>query len=788
MPASATARWIRADWRAHTGQAALTAGIVAAVVAWLLLAAMLLEGANSPWAALHARTRGADVLLYLPPGTPVAGLSTLPGIEQASAPAPAIAATMDQGAIRSPVELRAEPDTEPAMSAPVVIAGSWLSSAQPDGVVVEASLAAATRLRPGSAIVIAGPGKATIAARVAGIAQTADQGPYPDWSPGLIWVTPALAGRADPGLGQSSEVVGLRLARRCATCVASAVDEVSSALGTPVQRSVSWQSVSQSMAASGWLLGELLLVFGVIALAAAGCAIANVTAARALAQRQSLAMLQVIGFTRGQVARALLAEGLLLALAGTAAGLLAARALAWVLPTVTRTPGGLPVTFAPLPGGVVAVIAGGTVGAVAIATGVQAWRAGRVSPVAVVAGAPPRGRPARLARVSLAARCPAPLVLGARDAFARRVPAGLTIAGVAIPMALITVALACWATIDGFTTDPGRISLSAALTAYPDGEGAAAAQAQVAGDHQVLAAYPGAQFEAELPGQAGTFTARAMGTVRDPYPFRVTRGRMFAAPGEAVASQRLLGQLRLGVGGYVAVTVGSSPMIFQVVGQVIDPTGDGDVLDFPMDALAATGPAAPQFLSLVLRPGQGPSAAADALRAASGGHLDVRPVASPADALGLVRAVIVISVVILAAIGLANLLTMTQVTLRDRLPDVGVLAAIGLTPAQVTATLVVSIAALAVIGVLAGTAAGLVAAYWLINAQGSAIGLGWGIEPPLSAPGLIAVMAAVAVAVGTATALLHVRRSVLARDGSVRVTPAAAMAGGPVLDRGGRPA
>ena len=43
-------------------------------------------------------------------------------------------------------------------------------------------------------------------------------------------------------------------------------------------------------------------------------------------------------------------------------------------------------------------------------------------------------------------RLPAALVLGVRDALTRRLPAALTVAGVAIPMAMITIALACWST------------------------------------------------------------------------------------------------------------------------------------------------------------------------------------------------------------------------------------------------------------------------------------------------------------------------------------------------------
>ena len=63
-PASrGTGRWIRADLRAHRSQSAVTIAVITGVVAALVLAVMLLEGALNPWQGLFSRTRGADVLV-----------------------------------------------------------------------------------------------------------------------------------------------------------------------------------------------------------------------------------------------------------------------------------------------------------------------------------------------------------------------------------------------------------------------------------------------------------------------------------------------------------------------------------------------------------------------------------------------------------------------------------------------------------------------------------------------------------------------------------------------------
>jgi putative ABC transport system permease protein len=119
-------------------------------------------------------------------------------------------------------------------------------------------------------------------------------------------------------------------------------------------------------------------------------------------------------------------------------------------------------------------------------------------------------------------------------------------------------------------------------------------------------------------------------------------------------------------------------------------------------------------------------------------------------------------IVILGLIGLTSLLTASAVGLRDHLRDVGVLRAMGLTPSQLMTTLVTSTTVLAIIGVAAGTAAGLAVAARLINAGAQAYGIGSGIARPPSAAG-IAVAVGIAVAAASGAAMLPARRAVRAR-------------------------
>src|ERR1700750_1095723 len=151
-----TLRWARADLRARRGQALVTVAVVAGVVTALMLATMLLQGAVTPWQQLFSRTHGADALIYFQNGTNTKELRYVAGIREIGKPYQAASATLEQSAVKSPVELRAMTPTLPAMSAPLLVAGTWLRPSAPDGAVIEASFAQAVHVGVGDRITVLG--------------------------------------------------------------------------------------------------------------------------------------------------------------------------------------------------------------------------------------------------------------------------------------------------------------------------------------------------------------------------------------------------------------------------------------------------------------------------------------------------------------------------------------------------------------------------------------------------------------------------------------------------------
>ncbi|MEV0997772.1 FtsX-like permease family protein [Nonomuraea sp. NPDC050202] len=744
----AGSRWIRADLRARTGQAVLTVLAVAGIVAALITAATLLEDGTNPWRSLSAQTDGAHVWIYTK-DSPQVALGAIDGVTQTAGPYRSAPVTVAQNGKKEPASLRAMPATPPAVAHPVVAEGRWLDPSQPDGVVVERSFAGSLGLRIGAPFTIITINGERHTLYVRGIADSADQGFYPEWTPGLAYVLPYMLDRIEPMLGRSEWVTGLRLADPEASQVVS--QRVVVLLEDRLQRVYTWREVRAAMELDNRLLGTLLALFGVVGLVAAALALANAAGGRVLGQLRDLATLKSMGFTRGQVALLLLVEHGALGLLGVAIGTL----VGWGVMAAMLGAG----SVAPIP--VLAIVAG-TALVVLAAVGVPAWRGGRTPPIPDVPAAPPRGHLSRLARLALLVRLPPALVLGTRDAFTRRVPAFLTAFGLAVPMMMTTIGLGVWATLDNFSAHPEQVGQYAALYVRPGKEDPAVAERLAAQDKDVAEVYPGTDVNALAPGEARSVRVRAIGSSTSPYPFPVVEGRMYARQGEAVAGQGLLDLLGIKIGDRVRLTVGGTPLIVRIVGRTVEPEQDGEVLSVGLDSLAAKDSVPPEYYALALKPGADPLEVRGRLLAVSEEGLDVQAAVNPADRLAIIRVVIVALIAVLTLIGLANLLTASALGLRDHAFDLAVLKAMGLTPRQVMATLVTGTGLLVVLGVGVGTVAGISVVTGLIDWQGHTSGVGAGIG---RAPSPLTLAVAVLVAVGTAlaVALIPARRAARAQ-------------------------
>ncbi|MFJ4429238.1 ABC transporter permease [Streptomyces bobili] len=745
----ATLRWAHSDLRTHRGEALFLVLATAGIVASLLLATALFGYATNPWQRVFTQARGAHVWLHTGPTAAADRLAALDGVESVAGPYPVAATTVTSRGARASVELRGTPEP-PTVGRPLLAAGRWLDPATPDGVVLEGRLARALVAEPGDTLALPGT---TRALTVLGIADSAEPRYRPGDRPGLVWALPSAV--PDP----DSQVTGLRLTDPDDTDYA--VQRAVTVLGSGAVSEVStWQQARAEAQGDNRLLGQVLGLFGLGALVAAGLAVHGAIGTRIRGHLRDISVLKAIGFTPGQVVRIFLLQHVAYALLGATAAAALVQALGSLVPGRLGDAVGV---WQNLPGHAVALVSVpvAVVLFIGATTGLAAWRAGRVPPVpvprpAAVAG----GRLSGVARRALGLRLPPALVLGWHKAFTRRTRSVATVARLALPLLLIVVALSAWTTIDRFRGSPEETGLPTALTVHADaGLSDRDTRALLERDPQVAAAYPGVEVAALVPGQTATIALRGLGTREDPYPYSLADGRPAHGRDEAVAGQGLLDLLDVRVGDWVRMTVGEQPQILHIVGRSIEPENAGRVISTSLDTLRENDPGlGPTLYQLRLRPGADPGTVAGRLATAGEGRLDVHAVTNPADGLSPLRGVFVGLIAVLALIGLIELLTTIGGTVREGERDLLALKAIGLSPRQITAITVTATGCTALAAVVVGTALGMPLAHWLIDAQGRSSGIGAGIAHGPS-PVLLLLFGAAAVLGATALAAVPATRA-----------------------------
>lgn len=607
----ATLRWAHADFRARRGEALFVVLASAGIIASLLLAGALFSYAANPWQRIFNQSQGAHIWLHTRAGADTDALSGVDGVAAVSGPFRTAATTVESRGARAGVTLRAAMATPPETGRPLVTAGSWLAATDggaPAGtVVLESSVAQALWAEPGDTVQVTGPDGAPHALRVSGIAEAAEPRYQPGGGPGIGWVlSPTLDEIAREDTGQS---VGLRLEDPDDTDFM--VQRAVTVLGADRVAGVTkWQQARAEAGGDDRLLGQLFAVFGLGALLTAALAAAGAVGARVRGQLRDIAILKAVGFTPGQVTRGFLVQHLAFALLGVALGTAAIALLG------ARIPGRIgeaAAVWQDLPGHTALMIGVpcGAVLLIAAATALSAWRAGRVPPVPVARAALPSAAPmTALGRRALGVRVPPALVLGWRAAFPRRGQTLVSVARLALPLMLITVALVAWSTLDQFRSRPAQMGLPAALTVRAEqraGSSDAELEKTLEAIPDIATVHPGAEMAALVPGQTGTITLRGLGTAQHPYPSAVVEGRAVSGPDEAVAGQGLLDLLGVRIGDWVRMTVEGRPQILHLVGRTIEPESGGRVVTTTIDALRERDPRLrPEFHALVLREGRTP--------------------------------------------------------------------------------------------------------------------------------------------------------------------------------------
>jgi putative ABC transport system permease protein len=340
--------------------------------------------------------------------------------------------------------------------------------------------------------------------------------------------------------------------------------------------------------------------------------------------------------------------------------------------------------------------------AVALATALPAWRAGRLPPVVALEPARPSatGRASRAARIVRTLRLPIVAALGAKDAYVQRARAVLTMASLALAGSVVVCALAFEATMDRLAAEPALRAQPWDLTVDTDGLAPQAVD-------RLLASAPGVADVGRRYGVLATargieIEARVIDGSPTAFAFAVPDGRGVRRAGEVTLGRGAMEALGVAIGDDVTLSAGGRRFTARVVGRHVEPDVDGRGAVM----LAGTVPAAalerPGWV-VRLDPGADAGRAVARITQLGAGQLFVRtPGQSLQDEIDSMRPIVYGVTALLLAIAGVNLLTTLLLGVRERRRDVAILGAVGATRRQVTGTVVAGGVVLALPSVLAG--------------------------------------------------------------------------------------
>ncbi|MBV6700876.1 ABC transporter permease [Kitasatospora aureofaciens] len=499
--------------------------------------------------------------------------------------------------------------------------------------------------------------------------------------------------------------------------------------------------------------------FGVLGLAMSVLIIGVVVSGAVSAATRRIGILKSLGFTPEQVARAYVGQALIPAGIGTALGVLGGNLLSVPVLGIAHKAlrGGLLgiplwVDFAVPAVALAAVVATALVPALRAGRlrTVEALAVGRTGPGAkgasargkaaggnVAGGAAPAGASGPVARAQrLIGRLPVPrsLSLGLASPFNRPGRSATTAAAVLLGTAGVTLCVGLTLSLsafqDGLTA--GR-SGGVAVQIPIDGSVKPTDQVDEAAVAKAINARPGTRaWYSSVPtpvavaGNTGRSEVTAFSGDASWSGYQMISGRWFQGPGEAVVASTFLRANRVKVGDTITLTDHGRSTPVRISGEVLSTE---DVVFVDRAALAPIGSpihAEAVGFHIDLTPGTDAKAYADALDEA------VRPLGLSAEQSGPP-----INIVVLAMNTLAGTLTLLLATVaglgvlntvlldtRERVHDLGVLKALGMSPRQTVGMVLTSVCGSGLVAGLIGVPIGILVHHQVMPAMAHAAGVG----------------------------------------------------------------
>ena len=731
-----------------------------------VLALALVVDSRSPFDHAFAAQRGADVTVTVDAAkaTPaeLAATTRLKGVTAAAGPFPEVAINGKMpgpyGSTVSLPQLTLAGRSSPGGGVDdlTLQSGHWARA--PGQVVLDSSPGAGVILRPplGSKITLSGlPGQPalTVVGLASSVTGTAGG-----------WVTPGeIARLRTHGAPDSAQM--LYRFRSSATAAAIRADEkaVSAALpaGT-VAATQAYLSVEAQEKSGIAPFVPFLVAFGIIGLVMSVLIVANVVSGTVVSGYRRIGILKSIGFAPGQVVAAYTGQVSVPAIIGCLGGVVLGNLLS--IPLLAQTANAFGVGALGVPLWVDVTVAAMMCGLVGLAALGPSLRAGRLSAVQAIAlgRAPRTGRGYGAHRLLGRLRLPRPVTIGLAEPFARPARTSLTLAAVLLGAITVTFAVGLSTSLSRVVTGLSRTTTEqvqvqvangsdgpAGLVRRPGGQAAPAGSrslnpAPPGASHSpsaatmersvaaALRAEPGARhYVAEMDSvvtvdgtshlvQMAAFDGNASWT-----GYELISGHWYTGPGQADVPTGFLIATGKSVGDTIMLGFHGRQIPVRIVGQVFDTENDGIDVFTSWQTVAAAAPSMPPSqYDIQLTSGTSAGAYAQQLGSRLGTAYYVSVNSNRSTVLALMEGLIGMLTLMLAVVAGLGVLNTVVLSTRERVHDLGVFKAVGMTPRQTIGMVVCWVAGTGLIAGVVAVPAGDVLHRYVLPAMARAANTG----------------------------------------------------------------
>jgi putative ABC transport system permease protein len=730
---------------------AIVIGLVVLVsTAASTLALGLLVDSNAPFDHAFAAQRGAHVTATVnatqASAAQLAATTRLPGVTAASGPFPETTANAQvnftgskgSGVFSTQLNLVGRASPGGPVDDLTLTAGRWARQA---GEVVWSNTGDGPPVSVGSRITMTGV-RGSPRLTVVGVANSVT-------GTAQAWVTPtelaALRPLASPDMVQMLyrfSSAGTNAAVSADTARVRAALPRGSLLGA---QSYLTAKLNATASIAPWV--PFIVAFGLIGLVMAVLIVANVVSGAVVAGTRRIGVLKSVGFSPAQVVAAYVLQVAIPAAAGALAGVLAGNLLS--VPLLSQTAQVYGVGALAVPTWVDATVPLAMLGLTVVAALAPALRAGRLSAVqAIATGRAPRAAHGYGAHRLLgrARRLPRSLTLGLAAPFARPARTLVTLVAILLGGTAVTFAAGLASSLNRVADDLSHAQSEPVQIGLP-GPGPGAGQQGIvhkggAGPNPAVPSLAAQQraVQAALRAQPETlhYVAEAdddvtvlglpghlslVGFAGDAswtgYP--VITGRWYRGNGEAVVNTSFLADTGAKVGDSYTITSGSRQVTVRIAGEIFDPRGGTPSILASLPTLSRLdrGLTVNQY-DVAVKPGTAVQPYVNALTGALGPDYSVSTNTAGSTVFNAIVGLIAALTLLLAAVAGLGVLNTVVLQVRERVRDLGVFKAVGMTPRQTTAMVLCSVVGVGLLAGLIAIPAGVALQRYVVPVMGHA--------------------------------------------------------------------